>query len=175
MLSFFSYNFRRTSVMAFWVIIGGGNRELIEARPYRNSYRMVAPIFLGDYCPLGKVPASFVSRANFHGSTERSIIKKLNCHFLGQPNTAMGRWITWQITGVHADPSIDSQKVWHGRSPEDCSPGPGILAGLHVLHHNLPAMVNVSSVKARGMLRVFLRDSELTGRRIVTFSTCRDN
>lgn len=56
---------------------------------------------------------------------------------------------------MHAYTSMDSEKVWHGCSPENCSPGLRILVGLHVLHDDLPPLVDVISVKARYMLRVF--------------------
>src|SRR5271165_5391280 len=70
---------------------------------------------------------------------------------------------------------MDSEEVRHGCSPEDRSPGSGVLVGLYVLHHDLPASVDVISVKARDVLSVFLRDSELTRSCIVTFSTSRDD
>ena len=53
--------------------------------------------------------------------------------------------------------------------------GPGVLVGLNVLHHDLPALVDVISVKARDVFFIFLCDSELTWRRIVTLSTGRDD
>jgi hypothetical protein len=87
----------------------------------------------------------------------------------------MWRLIAGQITGVHADASMDSEEVWHCCSPEDCSPGSGVFVGLYVLSHDLPVLVDVISVKARDVLSVFLNDSELTGRRIVTLSTGRDD
>jgi hypothetical protein len=53
--------------------------------------------------------------------------------------------------------------------------GRGSLLDSTFLRDDLPALVDVISVKARDVLSIFLNDPELTGRCIVTFSTCRND
>ena len=56
---------------------------------------------------------------------------------------------------------MNSEEVSHRRAAEDCAARWSILCEIHVLHHDLAASINVISINARDMGRVFLSDSEI--------------
>ena len=46
-------------------------------------------------------------------------------------------WIARQITGLHPNCPIDSEKIWHGAAPENCAVRWKIFFNVYVLPYDL--------------------------------------
>jgi hypothetical protein len=71
---------------------------------------------------------------------------------------------------VHANASMDPEKVRHWRPSKNCPSGLRVLIVFHVLRHNPAVLVDVIAVKTRNVVDILVRNAELTGTRVVAFS-----
>ena len=71
---------------------------------------------------------------------------------------------------MHANASMDPEKVRHWCTLKNCPPGFRILIVFHVLHQYLAILIDVIAVKTRNVVDILVRNAELTGARVVTFS-----
>jgi hypothetical protein len=69
---------------------------------------------------------------------------------------------------------MDSEKIWHGGTAENCAVGWKIFCDVHVLHYDLPGPIDVIAVSALNVCQVFLSNPEFTRGRVMAFSTGRD-
>ena len=76
---------------------------------------------------------------------------------------------------MHADTSLDSEKVGHRRPPKSGASGSRIFPVFHVLLYDLAVSADVVAVQARSMINFLLCNPELPARRIVAFSARRDH
>ena len=71
---------------------------------------------------------------------------------------------------MHANASMDPEKVGHWCPLKNCPSGLRILIVFHVLLHDPAIFVNVIAVKTRNVVDILVRNAELTGTRVVAFS-----
>ena len=86
----------------------------------------------------------------------------------------MGRGITRQIAGVHADPADDSHEVGHRRAFVFGSGRFGILLIVDIGNDHIVIGIDIITITARGVVDVFLRDLVLADRRVETFAAGRE-
>ena len=71
---------------------------------------------------------------------------------------------------MHANASMDPEKVGHWCPLKNCPSGLRILIVFHVLRHDPAILVDVIAVKTRNVVDILVRNAELTGTRVVAFS-----
>ena len=82
--------------------------------------------------------------------------------------------ITGQVTRVHSDTSVKSEKVRHRCSSKNCASRFRVLFVFHVLHHDVAVLADIIAVKARNVIDILVRNAELTGMRVIAFPASRD-
>jgi hypothetical protein len=113
-------------------------------------------------------------RLDRHRGAGFDIVEEVLGHEFRHANATMGRGITRQIAGVHADPADDSHEVGHRRAFVFGSGRLVILLVVDIGNDHIVIGIDIITIAARGMVDVFLRDLVLADRRVETFASGRE-
>jgi hypothetical protein len=116
-------------------------------------------------------PVLFV---NHYRGTERDVVIESYRHFTGHPDTAVRGRVPGEIAFVHADSSGDAHEIRHGCALEDGAGRFRVFAQFDIFLDHIARGIDVITVKAGGVIRVFLNNLIASRRGVMTLAASRD-